>query len=78
MSESTLTFELPVNMSGVFEATPFVAREDELKRVEEILEGTRKSGMAVLHGSGGIGKTQLAIAYTRRHTINVPRYPAAI
>jgi hypothetical protein len=44
-----------------------VAREEELSQIHEILKGTIGRRTAVLHGLGGIGKTQLAIAYFKRH-----------
>jgi hypothetical protein len=44
-----------------------VAREDELRDIHEALRGDGSRRTVVLHGLGGIGKTQLAIAYARRH-----------
>jgi NB-ARC domain len=44
-----------------------VAREDELTEIHKTLcgDGTRRT--VVLRGLGGIGKTQLTIAYAKRH-----------
>ncbi|KAF2464142.1 uncharacterized protein BDR25DRAFT_361884 [Lindgomyces ingoldianus] len=50
-----------------FVATQFVAREQELLKMYELLHGHNSRAAVVLHGLGGIGKTQLAIEYVRRH-----------
>ncbi|KAJ6007029.1 Disease resistance protein [Penicillium canescens] len=68
-------FELPFDLSEVFEVTCFVGREDQLKTMQEILNTTAWRRTAVVHGSGGIGKTQLAIAYIKR---NRSHYSATI
>jgi hypothetical protein len=47
-----------------------VAREDELRVIQEVLRGDGSRRTVVLHGLGGIGKTQLAIAYAKRHKHN--------
>jgi hypothetical protein len=44
-----------------------VAREDELSKIHKILKGDGSRRAVVLHGLGGIGKTQLSIAYAKRH-----------
>jgi len=44
-----------------------VAREDELSKIHKILKGDGTRRAVVLHGLGGIGKTQLAAAYAKRH-----------
>lgn len=69
------TFELPLNLSDISEVNRFVAREDQLKRIQEIVNTTFGRGTAVVHGLGGIGKTQLAIAYIKR---NRSHYSAAL
>ncbi|KAH4334341.1 hypothetical protein HBH98_243290 [Parastagonospora nodorum] len=45
----------------------FVGRDEELDEMHKTLQhdGTRKT--AVVHGLGGMGKTQLALAYVQRH-----------
>lgn len=61
-------FELPLNLSGISEVTRFIAREEQLKKLQEILvDLTVGRRTAVVHGLGGIGKTQLAIAFIKRN-----------
>jgi AAA+ ATPase superfamily predicted ATPase len=48
----------------------FVAREDELREIHKALSGDGSRRTVILHGLGGIGKTQLAIAYAKRHKDN--------
>lgn len=55
--------------------TRFVAREDKLKKMQETFNATAERRISVVHGLGGIGKTQLAIAYIKRHRFD---YSAAI
>jgi hypothetical protein len=45
----------------------FVAREDKLRELQDALKGTFGRRIAVVNGLGGIGKTQLAIAYMKQH-----------
>ena len=44
-----------------------MAREDELSKIHKTLKGNGSRRAVVLHGLGGIGKTQLSIAYAKRH-----------
>jgi hypothetical protein len=44
-----------------------VARETELVEMHRTLSGDGSRRTVVLHGLGGIGKTQLSVAYTKRH-----------
>lgn len=62
-------FDLPLNTSDLSEVTQFVARDAELKKMEDILGAGSTAGRrtAILCGLGGIGKTQSAIAYLKRH-----------
>ncbi|MCJ1281457.1 hypothetical protein MMC26_000776, partial [Xylographa opegraphella] len=60
-------FAVGLNLASLPEAAQFVAREKELSNVHELLYGHSNRTCVVLHGLGGIGKTQLAIEYVRRH-----------
>ncbi|KAF2719286.1 kinesin light chain 1 [Polychaeton citri CBS 116435] len=54
-------------LSEAIEARPFIARERELREVHAELNDGGARRTVVLQGLGGIGKTQLAIAYAVRH-----------
>jgi hypothetical protein len=54
-------------LSNVSEVNHFVAREEELAEVHEKLGSDGRRRTVVLHGLGGIGKTQLTVAYAIRH-----------
>jgi AAA ATPase-like protein len=47
-----------------------VAREEELAEMDRTLRGYSSRRIVVLHGLGGIGKTQLTVAYAKRHRDN--------
>lgn len=52
------------------ETQHFVAREGELREIRANLSSNGSRRIVVLHGLGGIGKTQLAMAYAKRHRDN--------
>lgn len=52
------------------ETEDFVGREPEIGQIHNILQGDGSRRTAVVHGLGGIGKTQLAVAYAKRHRDN--------
>ncbi|KAF2655155.1 hypothetical protein K491DRAFT_693174 [Lophiostoma macrostomum CBS 122681] len=61
------SFAVVVSLFEASETNHFVAREAELAKMHEALtEGTSRRAVT-LHGLGGMGKTQLAIAYTKAH-----------
>jgi nucleoside phosphorylase len=64
--EYTLAFSL----SEVTEVGQFVGRKDELAHIHSSLDKADGRRTAVIHGLGGIGKTQLAIAYLKAHHTN--------
>jgi ATP/maltotriose-dependent transcriptional regulator MalT len=49
------------------ETDHFVARQAELAAMHKALSKATGRRAVTLHGLGGIGKTQLAIAYTKAH-----------
>jgi hypothetical protein len=60
-------FAVGLNLASFPEATQFIAREKELSEMHELLQDYSSRSYVVLHGLGGMGKTQLAITYARRH-----------
>jgi tetratricopeptide (TPR) repeat protein len=63
-------FQINFSLSYVSDIEHFVAREKELVDMHRILSSDGSRRTIVLHGLGGIGKTQLSIAYTKRHKNN--------
>ncbi|KAG2026624.1 hypothetical protein GB937_001409 [Aspergillus fischeri] len=67
--EEASEFHIPLDLSAVPAIEEFIGREDDVNRLWDYLQPripqTRK--VAVLHGLGGIGKTQLAIHFARKH-----------
>lgn len=62
-AEFSLNFSLP----GALETPGFVARKAELSEIRAHLTNGDLRRYVVLQGLGGIGKTQLAVAYAVRH-----------
>lgn len=60
-------FAVGFDLSAIPEAVQFVARENELAEMRRLLHGHKSRSVVVLHGLGGIGKTQLAVEYITRH-----------
>src|SRR5712664_3649450 len=63
-------FSVVFSLSDVSETDQFVAREEELAEIHRTLRGDGSRHIVVLHGLGGIGKTQLTIAYAKQHKDN--------
>lgn len=61
------SFSIQFSLSEVSASLCFVAREEELTEIHSLLnvKGSRRT--VVLHGLGGMGKTQVTIAYAKRH-----------
>src|SRR5271170_7738318 len=60
-------FSVSFSLSDVSETEHFVARETELMEIHRTLSGDGSRRIAVLHGLGGIGKTQLSVAYAKQY-----------
>ncbi|KAL3436907.1 nucleoside phosphorylase domain-containing protein [Aspergillus tetrazonus] len=67
--EDTSKFHIPLDLSAVPAIEEFIGREEELNCLWEYLQpaSTQTRKVAVLHGLGGIGKTQLAIHFARKY-----------
>ncbi|KAF4920399.1 Calcium-independent phospholipase A2-gamma [Colletotrichum fructicola] len=59
-----LCFKLPEEVNSV---SHFVARHEELGRLYEELKWTGDRRTVILHGLGGMGKTQTTIAFAKKH-----------
>jgi hypothetical protein len=66
-NKSVRSFTVQPSVSKVSRVEHFVGREEHITEICEALQydGSRKT--AVVHGLGGMGKTQLALAYAQRH-----------
>lgn len=60
-------FSIAFSLADVSEIERFVARQEELAEMHRILNDDGSRRIVVLHDLGGIGKTQLSIAYAKRH-----------
>ncbi|KAL5319169.1 hypothetical protein ACEPPN_012218 [Leptodophora sp. 'Broadleaf-Isolate-01'] len=63
-------FSVTFSLSDISDVEHFVARKTELIKIHQALSGDGSRRAVVLHGLGGIGKTQLSIAYAKRHKDN--------
>ena len=63
-------FSIAFSLADVSEIQHFVAREEELTEMHRTLGGDGSRRTVVLHGLGGIGKTQLTVAYAKRYKGN--------
>jgi hypothetical protein len=63
-------FAVGFSLSEIPETEHFVARQKELTEIHKTLisDGSRRT--AILHGLGEISKTQLTVAYAKRHKAN--------
>lgn len=66
-------FSVCFSLSEVNEVDNFVAREQELAQMQKVLKTSYDRHTIIVHGLGGMGKTQLAIAFLKW---NYERYTA--
>lgn len=62
-------FKIPLDLTAVPVIENFVGRQAELDRLWQYFKPTdfQRRKVAILHGLGGIGKTQLAVQFAREH-----------
>jgi hypothetical protein len=63
-------FSVAFSLSNISDIEHFVAREEELAEMHTKLSGSGSRRTVILHGLGGIGKTQLSVAFAKRHKDN--------
>lgn len=68
---ATEDFSISLSLSGVPETEKFVGRREELNKIKNAFQGAgSRRKVVLLHGLGGIGKTQLAVAFVKEHKDN--------
>ncbi|KAJ3564963.1 hypothetical protein NPX13_g7668 [Xylaria arbuscula] len=60
-------FSVTFSLSNVPDIQCFVARKEELAEMRDKLRSDGSRCVVILHGLGGIGKTQIATAYAKRY-----------
>jgi tetratricopeptide (TPR) repeat protein len=66
---------IPLNnlgQKGIVNPAEFIGREKELERIHELLQQQKPIAISALAGMGGVGKTELALQYARRHLDDFP------
>ena len=61
-------FSVTFSLANVLGVEHFVARKKELIEIHRILSSDGSRRTVILHGLGGIGKTQLSVAYAKRYS----------
>ncbi|KAJ6125876.1 hypothetical protein N7471_010369 [Penicillium samsonianum] len=72
LADSVHRFNVPLDLTAVPVIEGFLGRQDELNNLWQYLQPTNSPSqkVAILHGLGGMGKTQLAIRFARDHKDN--------
>lgn len=60
-------FSISFSLAHIPRTDNFVGRQEELKNIHKLLQSNGSRRTVVLHGLGGIGKTQLAAQYAKIH-----------
>lgn len=62
-------YQVPLDLTTVPAIEEFIGRHEDLNHLWHYLQpaGSTSQKVAILHGLGGIGKTQLAIKFARKH-----------
>ncbi|PLB41701.1 Pfs, NB-ARC and TPR domain protein [Aspergillus candidus] len=62
-------YQVPLDLTSVPAIEEFIGRHEDLEHLWHYLQpaGSTSQKVAILHGLGGIGKTQLAIQFARKH-----------
>jgi hypothetical protein len=66
-NEPIASFAVQFTVPEVSRVDHFVGRSEELDAIHRSLESDGSQKIAVVNGLGGMGKTQLALAYAKRH-----------
>ncbi|KAJ5904683.1 uncharacterized protein N7473_001599 [Penicillium subrubescens] len=69
LADSVYQFDVPLDLTAVPVIENFVGRQGELEQLWQYLQPghSQSRKVAVIHGLGGMGKTQLAIRFARDH-----------
>ncbi|CAI7594296.1 unnamed protein product [Penicillium pancosmium] len=69
LADSVHRFDVPLDLTAVPVIESFLGRQGELDQLWQYLQPTdsRSRKVAIVHGLGGMGKTQLAIRFARDH-----------
>ncbi|KAJ5413807.1 hypothetical protein N7509_000434 [Penicillium cosmopolitanum] len=72
LTDSVHRFDVPLDLTAVPVIGSFLGRQGELDRLWQYLQPTvsQSRKVAIIHGLGGMGKTQLAIRFARDHKHN--------